>query len=210
MTAMIERDRRFFAAPAASRTVVVRYGSWARLGEFASRVADLRPGDAVVVRTERGREWGEVLQGSVSRPSGEIDGRVLRRADAADRAARTFDVEERATDDLAALSSLISRYQAPLRAVAVERPIGRERIVYYVEVLAGADVAWRPLVDALRAREPETPLEVREVGERVRVTKTGCEAGGRGCGGGCRHSAPRSATAGAKTGAAPRPLPMVR
>ena len=55
-----ESDRGSGSMKVATReSVLVRYGEWTSIGVFEvrSRLAALQPGDPVIVRTPRGREW---------------------------------------------------------------------------------------------------------------------------------------------------------
>ncbi len=165
----------------APATTLVRYGEFAWLGSFTSRVPDLQLGEAVIVRTARGREWGEVLIApEPALPEDPVDGSVLRRATELDRRRRHKYQSEELPEDYLFFTSAVERLALPLRLTAVDRPLGGERLVFYVEPTALIeDVVWGGLVASLRERYDLT-VEIREVGETVRVKEEGCGSGG-GC-----------------------------
>jgi cell fate regulator YaaT (PSP1 superfamily) len=148
--------------------VVVRYGSMRHLGEFTTRPRDaVRRGDSVIVRTDRGVEWGTVLSQSTSRTRewlGESKrvGRILRSASDEDRRSRD-EVAERERNFFSGAEKLIESRKLQMKLVDVEQIFGGERIVFYY--LAEQRVDFRELVREL-AREFNARIEMRQMGVR--------------------------------------------
>ena len=148
--------------------VVVRYGAMRHLGEFTTRPRDtVRRGDDVIVRTDRGVEWGTVLSQSTPRTSEFLGqslrvGRVLRRPSDEDRRSRT-EVEEREKDFFVGAEKMITDRSMQMKLVDVEQVFGGERIVLYY--LAEQRVDFRELVREL-AREFNARIEMRQMGVR--------------------------------------------
>lgn len=147
---------------------VVRYGSMRHLGEFSSRrqTAILR-GDQVIVRSDRGVEWGEVLSEATKRTSEflgpkSIKGRILRIA--TDEDARSLDeVAEREKSFFTRAEAMTRERRLQMQLVDVEQVFGGERIVFYY--LAEQRVDFRELVKGM-AREFNARIEMRQIGVR--------------------------------------------
>ena len=148
--------------------VVVRFGSMRYLGEFTTPPRDtVQRGDAVIVRTDRGVEWGTVLSQSTSRTGEWLGdrkkvGRVLRFASDEDRRSRD-EVAEREKGFFTDANKLISDRKLQMKLVDVEQVFGGERIVFYY--LAEKRVDFRKLVREL-AREFDARIEMRQMGVR--------------------------------------------
>jgi hypothetical protein len=113
-------------------------------------------------------------------PDDPADGSVLRRATELDRQRRHHHHREELPEDYLFFTSIVERLALPLRLAAVDRPLGGERLVFYVEPTATIeDVVWVDLVASLKERYDLT-VEIREVGETVRILEKGCGSGG-GC-----------------------------
>lgn len=154
--------------PDESPRVVVRYGSMRHLGEFSTRPRHpVRRSDHVIIRTDRGVEWGTVLSqatGRTSRWLGENKrvGRVLRLATDEDR--RTRDqVAEREKALFTDAERCITGRSLQMKLVDVEHVFGGERIVLYY--LAEKRVNFRELVREL-AREFNARIEMKQMGVR--------------------------------------------
>lgn len=152
-----------------SPRVVVRYGSMRHLGEFTTRPRDVvRRGDEVIVRTDRGVEWGTVLAQSTSRTRDFLNsgksrvGRILRVASDEDRRSRE-DIATRENEFFAGAEKHIATRKLQMKLVDVEQVFGGERIVFYY--LAEQRVDFRELVRDL-AREFNTRIEMRQMGVR--------------------------------------------
>ncbi len=147
---------------------VVRYGAMRNLGDFAARGNAVYPrGCAVIVRSDRGTEWGEVLCPSTSRTKSLLQernsgGRILR--EATDDDSRKLDevhrMERKAFDGC---RDMIRERKLQMQLVDVERLFGGERLVFYY--LAEKRVDFRELVKSL-AKRFHTRVEMRQIGVR--------------------------------------------
>jgi len=147
---------------------VVRYGLMRLLGEFSARERQEHArGADVIVRSERGVEWGEVLCEATDKTRAYLgltnaNGRILRNATAEDGRTRddqhrrelTFFEQGRAT---------IAERTMPMQLVDVEQVFGGERVVFYYTSEARVD--FRDLVKQL-ARLLNTRIEMRQIGIR--------------------------------------------
>ena len=154
--------------PEDSPRVVVRYGSMRHLGEFTTKARyPVRRGDAVIVRSDRGVEWGTVLCESTTRTRDWLGeqkrvGRVLRAASDEDRRSRD-EVAEREKQFFRDAERCIEARKLQMKLVDVEQVFGGERIVFYY--LAEKRVDFRELVREL-AREFNARIEMRQMGVR--------------------------------------------
>lgn len=147
---------------------VVRYGSMRLLGEFtARRQHSVRRGDDVIVRTDRGVEYGTVLSVADERTGQFLGdhargGRILRLASDEDRRSLQ-EVAEREIRFFADAEQMISERRMQMQLVDVEQVFGGERIVFYY--LAEKRVDFRELVKGM-AREFNARIEMRQIGVR--------------------------------------------
>ena len=147
---------------------VVRYGSMRHLGEFASkRQHDIRRGDDVIVRSDRGVEMGQVLCESGEKTAEFLGGkmrtgRILRLASDEDRRSLQ-EVADREKHFFADGTQMISDRKLQMQLVDVEQVFGGERIVFYY--LAEKRVDFRELVKGM-AREFNARIEMRQIGVR--------------------------------------------
>jgi cell fate regulator YaaT (PSP1 superfamily) len=148
-------------------TLLVRHGVMRFLGEFtpAANVTAKR-GDAVVVKSERGTEIGEVLCPATPQAVASIPeptrGDLLRVATAEDQA-KVRGIRDQRAKDYEAGTRLISHHKLPMQLVDVERLFGGERIVFFF--LSENRVDFRELVKSM-AREFHTRIELRQIGVR--------------------------------------------
>ena len=147
---------------------VVRYGSMRQLGEFTSkRQHTIRRGDDVIVRSERGVEFGTVLCEATERTAEYLGsesrtGRILRPASDEDRRSLQ-EVADREKEFFAAGAAMINDRRLQMQLVDVEQVFGGERIVFYY--LAEKRVDFRELVKAM-AKEFNARIEMRQIGVR--------------------------------------------
>jgi cell fate regulator YaaT (PSP1 superfamily) len=148
---------------------VVRYGTMRLLGDFEGRRGTvLRRGDEVVVRSERGVEWGTVLCPATER-TGEYlggtrsnSGRILRIVTSEDRKTRA-DAAEREKQFFSQAAAMISERMVRMQLIDVEQIFGGERLILYY--LSEGRVDFRELVKGM-AREFNTRIEMRQIGIR--------------------------------------------
>jgi cell fate regulator YaaT (PSP1 superfamily) len=150
-----------------SNRYIVRYGQMRLLGEYAGLEGQDHPrGQRVAVRSDRGRELGEVLCPATKRTASFLEnpvrGEILRVATPEDLAAAAA-LAERQTEGFAACRQFIARRRLQMDLVDVEAILGGERLVFYY--LAEKRVDFRELVKDL-ARTFQTRIEMRQIGVR--------------------------------------------
>lgn len=151
-----------------SGNYIVRYGTTRNVAEFSYKgTTELERSMCVLVRSDRGVEWGEVLCLATDRtrdymgnqPAG---GKILRQAD--DEARKKLDeVQLSARDVFFKSKTMIKEHKLNMQLVDVEKLFGGERIVFYY--LAEQRVDFRELVKAL-AKLFQTRIEMRQIGVR--------------------------------------------
>lgn len=150
-----------------AKTYVVRYGRMRFLGQCTGLSDQEHPrGQAVIIRSDRGLERGEVLCPVSARTttylSGSIDGEIVRLPTPDDEAR-----DERNSRDWQGwfdiCSELIERRKLQMDLVDLEIIHGRERVIFYY--LAEKRVDFRELVKDL-ARALRTRIEMRQIGVR--------------------------------------------
>lgn len=156
------------ARPDEARKFVIRYGSMRLLGEFVSkRQLSVRRGDDVIVRSDRGVEFGTVLSEADDRTGQFLGekvrtGRILRLASDEDRRSLQ-EVAERENQFFSDAENMIADRRLQMQLVDVEQVFGGERIVFYY--LAEKRVDFRELVKGM-AREFNARIEMRQIGVR--------------------------------------------
>jgi cell fate regulator YaaT (PSP1 superfamily) len=146
---------------------IARHGAMRFLGEYeADGDTAYARGEAVIVRSERGLEVGEVLcpatPSAVQLLAEPTGGHIVRRITDDDR----HDVDRVHQTELKAFDTcnrFIAQRSLPMELVDVEHLFGGERIVFYF--LAEKRVDFRELVKDL-AREYRTRIEMRQIGVR--------------------------------------------
>ena len=147
---------------------VVRYGNMKKVGEFTARPKNpFKRGDEVIVPSNRGVEWGEVLCESTNRTKDYLDqmdsaGRILRMASDEDRRSRD-DVLQKEAEHFETGMQMIAERNMQMRLVDIEQVFGGQRLVFYY--LAEQRVDFRELVKDL-ARHFRTRIEMRHIGVR--------------------------------------------
>ncbi|HTM55994.1 MAG TPA: regulatory iron-sulfur-containing complex subunit RicT [Pirellulales bacterium] len=146
---------------------VVRTGVMRSLGVFTPRNEDVYGrGLAVVVRTERGLETGEVLceatEAAVSQIKDPVFGQILREITPEDATERSR-LLDRARIEFQTCLRLIEEQKLDMQLVDVEHLFGGERVIIYY--LAENRVDFRELVKLLGA-EFQTRVEMRQIGVR--------------------------------------------
>jgi cell fate regulator YaaT (PSP1 superfamily) len=123
-------------------------------------------GDRVVVRTDRGTEFGVVLceatPAAIDQIEEKVGGRIVRPMTNEDE--RTWrDQQSRTAADAELCTRLVRDLGLAMQVVDVERLLGGDRIVFYF--LADKRVDFRQLVRQLAA-ELQTRIEMRQIGVR--------------------------------------------
>lgn len=147
---------------------IVRYGSTRNVAEFSFKgPQELQRDDAVVIRSNRGTEWGEVLCPATDRTreymgTQEQVGRILKVAD--DEAwSQLDDVRIRERDVFERAKEVIREHKLVMTLVDVECVFGGERVIFYY--LAEQRIDFRELVKDL-AKKLATRIEMRQIGVR--------------------------------------------
>jgi cell fate regulator YaaT (PSP1 superfamily) len=147
-------------------TAVVRHGCTScRTGCKVTRTPDVRRGDAVVARTERGLEYALVLTDPRETPPAGIpvEAEAVRAATAEDRALQTqLDAEGRSAE-FRFCRDLVAQLDLPMKLVRVEKILGGGRLTFYFT--AEKRVDFRELVREL-AREYKMRIELKQIGAR--------------------------------------------
>jgi len=149
-----------------STTISVRYGAMDFVDRFEADFDGLREGDEVIVRTDRGVEWGQVVThagtaASEGRP--EPKGSVLRKVTEQDKAKHKEYQEAREKEGLHVCQELIGKYKLPMKLVCVEHLFGGNKMIFFF--LADGRVDFRQLVKDL-AKRYRTRIEMRQIGVR--------------------------------------------
>lgn len=147
---------------------IVRYGTLRRVAEFSVKSErEYRRDDAVIIRSDRGVEWGIVLCEADERSRGFLGqkqsvGRILRAASDEDYEKRE-QVQQMERSDFDGCVRQIKEHKLQMQLVDVERLFGGERLVFYY--LSEKRVDFRALVKSL-AKEFRTRIEMRQIGVR--------------------------------------------
>ncbi len=147
---------------------IVRYGIMRIVGEFSARNDDpIERGTAVIVRTDRGVEWGEVLCPASEQTRsylGRTDetGRILQIASADDLRKRDQVVAAQ-KQDFADCGRFIAESKLQMQLIDIERLFGGERLIIYY--LSEKRIDFRDLVRML-AGHFKLRIEMRQIGIR--------------------------------------------
>jgi len=143
------------------------------VGKFKTDRPELKIRDKCVVRTDRGRELGEVLTALEAIPDGtSLEGMsdILRRATPDDvHLAQTLEKEHRVRE-LAFCKQEIAKLNLKMKLVEVDHVFGGERIVFYF--VSETRVDFRELVRHL-AHEFRTRIELKQIGARDQARLVG-------------------------------------
>lgn len=146
--------------------VLAKYGEISHMTTFRSELVDLKRGDEVILRSERGTEFGIVVNPpfeSDDPPAAGVSGEILRRLTSEDEARvnRIDEVDRPA--EIKFCGERIAFHKLPMKLVDVEHLFGGEKIIYYF--LADGRVDFRQLVKDL-AKEYRTRIELKQIGVR--------------------------------------------
>jgi cell fate regulator YaaT (PSP1 superfamily) len=147
---------------------VIRYGISRHVAEFSAKFSQPLDRNAqVIIRSDRGVEWGEVLCQASDRTreylnSSDEMGAILREANAEDYEKReSLRAKER--EEFQNGQDLIIERKLQMQLVDIEHLFGDERLVFYY--LAENRVDFRELVKSL-AKQFHTRIEMRQIGVR--------------------------------------------
>jgi len=146
---------------------VCRYGAMRSLGVFGARARDdFERGAAVIMRTNRGLETGQVLceatDDAVAHLDDPLSGQVLREMTRED--INEYDhIQSQRFEKIEVCLRHISEAKLDMKLIEIEHLFGGERVVVYY--LAEQRIDFRELVKSL-AREFQTRIEMRQIGVR--------------------------------------------
>jgi len=147
---------------------IVRYGSTRNVAEFSVKGPQDYPRNRpVIVRSDRGVEWGEVLCPATDQTREYLGtkneaGRILRTASEEDQRSRD-ELVQKEQEEFAGCREMIAEYKLQMELVDVEHLFGGERVIFYY--LSEKRVDFRDLVKAL-AKRFKTRIEMRQIGVR--------------------------------------------
>ena len=148
---------------------VVRFGAMRLLGDFEARRGTVfRRGEEVIVRSERGVEWGTVLCPATERTGEYLGntrpniGRILRIANSDDRRTRS-ETAENEKQYFTRAAVMISERLVKMQLIDIEQIFGGERLILYY--LSEGRIDFRELVKGM-ARDFNMRIEMRQIGIR--------------------------------------------
>lgn len=147
---------------------IVRYGVTRNVGEFSAKgPQQFTRNSAVIVRSDRGVEWGQVLCPSTEQTQKYLgkktsNGRILREASEEDYE-KQEDVFQTERQEFQSCGEMVQQRKLQMQLVDLEHLFGGERVVVYY--LAEKRVDFRELVKAL-AKRFRTRIEMRQIGVR--------------------------------------------
>lgn len=147
---------------------VVRYGISRHVAEFTAKFPQpLSRNAQVIIRTDRGVEWGEVLCAASDKTREYLSttddaGAILREASAEDYDKRE-ELRAKEREEFQNGQQLIVERKLQMQLVDLEHLFGDERLVFYY--LAENRVDFRELVKSL-AKTFHTRIEMRQIGVR--------------------------------------------
>ncbi|WP_010583716.1 PSP1 domain-containing protein [Schlesneria paludicola] len=154
--------------PLEDLSYVIRFGVTRILGEFTARgFGTLARGTEVIVRSDRGHEWGTILCTATDQTrtylgANDVQGRVVRFPTPEDEVERDKSVSaEKAA--FAGCLDLIRERNLQMQLVDVEQVIGGERMIFYY--VSEQRVDFRDLVKCL-AKMFHVRIEMRQIGIR--------------------------------------------
>lgn len=154
--------------PAEELSYVVRYGVTRILGEFSARgFGSLARGTSVIVRSDRGHEWGTVLSTATDQTrtylgTSESHGRIVRLTTVDDENERDrLILSEK--EAFAGCLELIRERNMQMQLIDAEQVIGGERLIFYY--VSEQRVDFRDLVKGL-AKKFHARIEMRQIGIR--------------------------------------------
>lgn len=141
----------------------VRYGTMDKIDQFSCPEAGVQAGSDVVIRTQRGVEWGAAVHLREQPDEQKLAGEVLREATAGDHEKHRDITERREPEELKCCQKLIEEHELPMKLVSVEHLFGGNKVIFYF--LADGRIDFRELVKDL-AKEYRTRIEMRQIGVR--------------------------------------------
>ncbi len=145
-----------------AKEVAVHYGAMGYLDYFSTSGVNAAAGDQVIVRTDRGVEWGTVVA-RVSVEKIKPKGDVLRKATPKDHKILKEIQEVNEKEEFDKCHGLIKKLNLPMKLIKVEHLFGGHKIIFFFS--AESRVDFRQLVKEL-AQNYKTRIEMRQIGVR--------------------------------------------
>jgi len=147
---------------------IIRYGAMSNISTFrADKIQqNLKMGEKVVIKTDRGQEIGEVVSKlDDARVPGSANGnfKVLRRATPEDLQKLKEIQEKNIQEEFKFCQKKIKEHELSMKLADVEHLFGGDKIIFYF--LADGRVDFRALVKDL-AKEYQTRIELKQIGVR--------------------------------------------
>ena len=142
--------------------VAVHYGAMGYLDYFRVKDISVAAGDPVIIRTDRGVEWGVVVA-RINLEEAKPKGEVLRKATAQDRQKLDEISEKNEVEEFERCNALISKFGLPMKLIKVEHLFGGHKIIFFFSSEKRVD--FRRIVKEL-AQHYKTRIEMRQIGVR--------------------------------------------
>ena len=146
--------------------LTIRYGVLKNTSDFFATFNSLRNGDHVIIRSNRGVEFGEVItmvKEIADTDSIENLGEVLRKATLDDKEKQKKITDEMIPVEFKFCQKKIKEHKLLMKLASVEHLFGTKKIIFYF--LANGRVDFRELVKDL-AKEYQARIEMKQIGVR--------------------------------------------
>ena len=146
--------------------LTIRFGVLKNTSDFFSTFNYLRKDDQVVIRTNRGIEFGDVITSVKEMPDGApVDnlGEVLRKASPEDKEKYNKIMNEMVPLEFKFCQKKIKEHKLVMKLASVEHLFGTRKIIFYY--LANGRIDFRELVKDL-AKEYQARIEMKQIGVR--------------------------------------------
>jgi cell fate regulator YaaT (PSP1 superfamily) len=146
--------------------LTIRYGVLKNTSDFLSTIDSLKKGDQVIVRSNRGIEFGEVIAKLKEVPDNSFAedlGEVLRKATSDDEEKQRKINDEMIPVEFKFCQKKIKEHKLLMKLASVEHLYGTKKIIFYY--LANGRVDFRELVKDL-AKEYQARIEMKQIGVR--------------------------------------------
>lgn len=146
--------------------LTIRYGVLKNTSDFFTNITSLKKGDQVIIRSNRGIEFGEVIT-KVSEIADDTPienlGEILRKATADDKEKQRKINNEMIPVEFKFCQKKIKEHNLLMKLASVEHLYGTKKIIFYY--LANGRVDFRELVKDL-AKEYQARIEMKQIGVR--------------------------------------------
>lgn len=146
--------------------LTIRYGVLKNTSDFFTNITSLKKGDQVIIRSNRGIEFGEVIT-KVSEIADDTPienlGEILRKATVDDKEKQRKITNEMIPVEFKFCQKKIKEHNLLMKLASVEHLYGTKKIIFYY--LANGRVDFRELVKDL-AKEYQARIEMKQIGVR--------------------------------------------